>query len=852
MTHPLVRVELPSNLSIANAAMMAWVVRAAVLYLAFGPAHAFAPASRVSSWTTTTTSSSRRRRATAGDDGKFALATRRGASTVKDQDVASSSSSASLASASPESQQQQQQRVLGAQELLMLPRQYKQNSRFPPMNHVSVALLEITNNINIDDDIFRRAVQLAAQSHGLLRSVVVGDGEPDKRIDLFQMVRSGDPHPPTFCVVDDDDSNNKIPISIIDCDSVEQWQESWRNSFRRDLDDGTAWCDPYQQLLWKLELHRAPAGKAAVLLSFNHAISDQTSANRLLDQILSYLVELEHSNTVQKVLPPQHMPPSMEDALIGGSRYKDIQTASISPKTLSYVAAKAVEGLKDPVILPDDAKTKNSNGDNALLGALTVISGNTAGGSDTETRSSTVQFRSLSQAATARLLQVCRERGVTMSNALTAAAAYTASDFVIADGGATTDHSTTEKTKQQPDRHRNYKILQSLDMRRFRTDGTKHDATVSCMAGSHDLLFESLRDANGAALRRDPTPQRLDDFWQWAKVGKDQTEAFIDAGGPYEAVRVFDFAMTISDLNNLVHLTSQSKDTKGRAYSAGVTNAGVLERQPSFFGADQPISLRYGSDDDDKCYKITDVFYATPHVTSGCLYPISGMTVDGSLKFTFNPVAPIVSAATNEKFADAFIELLETVSSPPTVATPSSDAKPWENVSLPKGILTKATLALGLLAVSTHANAYNSFIQSILEMKANVANAEDFWAALNFWIFFAVGHPILQPILWISDVLHGSPGPLIAGLVPLTFLLGNVVVLTAIAVSSDVRMNYANNCTALILFSLSDPKRRQYCCRRRLFRVRGSWAGRHCWSGRFQPRPGRQLQGTGRQGVSGV
>jgi hypothetical protein len=230
-----------------------------------------------------------------------------------------------------------------------------------------------------------------------------------------------------------------------------------------------------------------------------------------------------------------------------------------------------------------------------------------------------------------------------------------------------------------------------------------------------------------------------------------------------------------------------------------VTNAGVLERQSSFFGPDQPIALRYGKDDDDKCYKITDVYYATPHVTSGCLYPISGMTVDGSLKFTFNPVTPIVSEATNEKFADAFIALLETVSSPPAVATQSSDAKPWENVSLPKGILTKATLALGLLAVSTHANAFSSFIQSVLEMKANVANPEDFWAALNFWIFFAVGHPLLQPILSISDVLHGSPGPLIAGLVPLTFLLGNVVVLTAIAVSSEVRMNYSNYCTALNL-----------------------------------------------------
>jgi hypothetical protein len=40
--------------------------------------------------------------------------------------------------------------------------------------------------------------------------------------------------------------------------------------------------------------------------------------------------------------------------------------------------------------------------------------------------------------------------------------------------------------------------------------------------------------------------------------------------------------MTISDLNNLVHLTAQSKDSQGRAYSAGFTNAGVYERLDAF------------------------------------------------------------------------------------------------------------------------------------------------------------------------------------------------------------------------------------------------------------------------------
>jgi hypothetical protein len=72
-------------------------------------------------------------------------------------------------------------------------------------------------------------------------------------------------------------------------------------------------------------------------------------------------------------------------------------------------------------------------------------------------------------------------------------------------------------------------------------------------------------------------------------------------------------------------------------------------------------------------------------------------------------------------------------------------------------------------------------------MKSNVADPADFWAALNFWIFFAVGHPVLQPILWISDVLHGTPGPKIADLVPALFLAGNAAVIAVLAASKEVR-----------------------------------------------------------------
>ena len=91
-----------------------------------------------------------------------------------------------------------------------------------------------------------------------------------------------------------------------------------------------------------------------------------------------------------------------------------------------------------------------------------------------------------------------------------------------------------------------------------------------------------LSDRTGEKLRSNPTANRMDQFWSLAKDGRAQTGKFIESDGPLHAVRVFDFAMTIADLNNLVHLTAQSKDSQGRAYSVGFTNAGVYEQLDAF------------------------------------------------------------------------------------------------------------------------------------------------------------------------------------------------------------------------------------------------------------------------------
>ena len=192
------------------------------------------------------------------------------------------------------------------------------------------------------------------------------------------------------------------------------------------------------------------------------------------------------------------------------------------------------------------------------------------------------------------------------------------------------------------------------------------------------------------------------------------------------------------------------------------------------------------------------------------------ITVGNEMKFTFHPASPIVNDSTNEEFADALIELLEIVatgttgtttsdektsttmvsSSSSTTSSSSNDDDDDDDKSLiskkkkpliPENSLVLAVAAIGTAAVLSHAGGYIQFYNSIMEMKQNVEDPAEFWGALNFWIFFAVAHPILQPILWISDVLHGSPGPMVGNLVPITFILGNVIAIGAFTYVKEIR-----------------------------------------------------------------
>ena len=352
----------------------------------------------------------------------------------------------------------------------MLPRQYRPKldegqPYFPSMSHVQVTTLSATPSIAA----LSQAIDIAMDTHPLLRCHIEGDGEPSKRIDLFRMVREGDPNPCTFVSPDNKTFTSENVLRVVDVNGsdTEALEKSWKEHFVHDLDDGSWYEKSGQGPLWKLTLHRlvgdgggvndenSSKSPCALVFSSNHAISDQSSVNVLMDQLLADIVSIENVGSVTNKAVAQDMPIALEDSVLGENRrWSDIQMGGISPGTIKYVADKAAEGLRSPVILPD-AFTKSGGGD-SIGGALSTIMGKSAGGESemiTERRT-VLQTRSLSVDATSALLEACRSNGVTISNALIAAMALTSTDFI--------DSGDVKKGKR-----RNYKVLQSLDMRRF-------------------------------------------------------------------------------------------------------------------------------------------------------------------------------------------------------------------------------------------------------------------------------------------------------------------------------------------------------------------------------------------------
>jgi hypothetical protein len=127
---------------------------------------------------------------------------------------------------------------------------------------------------------------------------------------------------------------------------------------------------------------------------------------------------------------------------------------------------------------------------------------------------------------------------------------------------------------------------------------------------------------------------------------------------------------------------------------------------------------------------------------------------------------------------------------PQYACTPIMSAEASEGEQLPSQLLDalpKVAAASVLGATLFHAPAFAQFASQWQAISAAGVTGDDFSAPLQFWAFFAAMHPLLQPAIWIGEVLHGSPGPQIADVMPISFLLLNVVVIGALTTLSELR-----------------------------------------------------------------
>mgnify|MGYP006165765615 CR=1 FL=1 len=69
-------------------------------------------------------------------------------------------------------------------------------------------------------------------------------------------------------------------------------------------------------------------------------------------------------------------------------------------------------------------------------------------------------------------------------------------------------------------------------------------------------------------------------------------------------------------------------------------------------------------------------------------------------------------------------------------------------------LLPASALAGTLLTTVRHAPTLAHFVGQWQSIAAMGLNGDDFWAPVQFWMFFTFMHPVLKPLLWISEIHH--------------------------------------------------------------------------------------------------
>eukprot|EP00640_Fibrocapsa_japonica_P000357 CAMPEP_0113937282 /NCGR_PEP_ID=MMETSP1339-20121228/3936_1 /TAXON_ID=94617 /ORGANISM="Fibrocapsa japonica" /LENGTH=551 /DNA_ID=CAMNT_0000939987 /DNA_START=116 /DNA_END=1771 /DNA_ORIENTATION=- /assembly_acc=CAM_ASM_000762 len=508
------------------------------------------------------------------------------------------------------------------------------------ISHLSLAVVSDTTDSLVSEISLLETLEAVMNRHCLLRSCVSGEGKPE--LEPAPMVRIGDLDPPTWvpAPLGAKGLAPKVLQTIqVDGSDEEAFQAAWQKEFVWQLDNASynKKTGPLWRLTW---LPQAGAQRHALLFAFNHAISDQISANMILDEVLTSLSSSKSKTAaLAEAFGPApnngQLPPSVEETVgagglqLGTARYALIQTingakgVTLLPdrikKRLSQKEAEIKELKKEqpelaeeelPAIVPEEYLSKNRN--------------------------TFIELATLKASKLAALRDLCRREGVTVSAALAAASLMATSDVAH-------DTTTTTTTRGSP-KSQLYKFLLSVDLRRF-GDSSGADWTkgaVACAGGAVDFVVPVTEKAASEFLHGDST--QMKGFWDLARTCRKEALEFIGTNFVRETVAMFDWGMKYVDIGEIMNDEADSKKALGRLFTCGVSNMGVYK------GHD------YGS------INLEKIHYATSHTITGTLYQLSCGTVNSELHLTFQFTEPLVTRQEGKEFCEKFCAIIDSVS----------------------------------------------------------------------------------------------------------------------------------------------------------------------------------------------
>lgn len=415
--------------------------------------------------------------------------------------------------------------------------------------------------------------------------------------------------------------------------------------------------------LWRVLLMKgasATGAQSALVFCFVHALDDQRSGNILLHDLLSHMAAAEQAIE----LPPPEplpLPKSIEEVflqdevdIIRLAQYGLFQTSNggqssvILPSAFRSqerslrkhwaLAPKQPTASQRPLVVP----TLPATGNRKLLMPVSVDEESVF---SVEKRRNLVSLRKLPAEVLNQLRQRCRENNVTVSMAVAAATLLAISDL----GHDQLDYG-----------YEIYRLLLSVDMRRFAPKGDWTGGTVAYASGALDFTARVLPGSATAFAEEFENPSSRSPiggvpFWELAAAAADATNSWVEKGYAAESTRLFDLGTRMLRMENIIYENAHDPSTLGRAYSVTVSNVGLYEHGSA--------DATYGS------LQLQGIYFGISQAVTGSMTAVSCLTVAGELHLTAIGATPFVNRSDLDAFAEAMIRSL-------TIASASSSARP--------------------------------------------------------------------------------------------------------------------------------------------------------------------------------